>query len=174
MAAALDAATTIALAGPLVAALARAAPDNAALAPAAAALALPQPHPAAAAALPPAYFLLLCDKAFALLDALHVSGELRAARKALLAGLQAAERSAEAWARVYVAPAPALSAAQVAVERCGQRVRLVGLPAPLGAAGANGALGEVTAGSAVDGRCTVRVLACGTMLKVKPEHLEPV
>ena len=172
--ASLDAAQTLALASTLVAALAQCAPDNAALAPAASALALPQPHAAAAAALAPAYFLLLCDRAFALLDALNVSGELRARRKALLAGLQAAERSAEAWARVYVAPAPSLTAAEVAVERPGQRVRLGGLPAPLGAAGVNGAVGEVTAGSAVDGRCTVRVLACGTMLKVKPQFLEPV
>ncbi len=161
---AVDVPGTIALAAALATALLDARAENAALAPCARALAFPPPP---LGALSPAYFLLLCDKAFSVLDNLTVAeGGARAARKAVLGQLKEAERGAEAWGKVYVAPPLPVSAERL-VDRVGARVRVRG-----GAAGAGGggAVGEVTADSAVDGRCTVRVGE--EVLRVRPANLE--
>ncbi len=178
-AAALHISATIALAAALAAALCEgvregAAPREesaAAILPAARALAFPPPP---TGLLSPAYLLLLCDKAFAALDALGVpreDGAARAARKAVLGRLQEAERGAEAWGKVYVAPPPSASAVRErGVERVGARVRVA---AGGSAAAPSGAVGEVTVDSAVDGRCTVR-LEDGQVVRVKPAHLELV
>ena len=69
------------------------------------ALRLPLLPPAGPA---PAYLLLLCDKAFALLDALTLEGEGRALRKRAIEGLKAVEGRVEQW-KATLPPPPVLS-----------------------------------------------------------------
>jgi hypothetical protein len=153
----------------LVASFADLRPENALVGPCAIKLGFPPPS---SAYISPPYLLILCDKAFALLDAVDLPAPAdRASRKAVIVDLKAAEKRVEQWKQSFVAPSSSCAPSHdPKVEQLGRRVRIYGL---VSAPENNGRIGEVVVG-VVDGRVTVKLeqVEEPTFLRVKVKNLE--